>query len=215
VRAQLTRIYAKAGITSQTGLIALFMEELIDRPSRWARKAPMADIALMHHLLIALGIGLLIGAERSGAGPAPGLCRAAFLTIASLMGCASALTPWNWMSGVVLACITALALFSNWQRRASGDPGITTEIALIATTLLGALSVSAPALAGASAVLITIILAARDPLHRFVGQMVTADEVADVLLISGATLIVLPMLPDRPMGPFAALNPMPSGWWSS
>jgi uncharacterized membrane protein (DUF4010 family) len=75
------------------------------------------------------------------------------------MGCASALTPWNWMSGVILACITALALFSNWQRRASGDPGITTEIALITTTLLGALSVGAPALAGAGAVLITIILA--------------------------------------------------------
>jgi uncharacterized membrane protein (DUF4010 family) len=111
------------------------------------------------------------------------------------------------MSGVVLACITALALFSNWQRRTSCDPGITTEIALIATTLLGALSVSAPDLAGASAVLITIVLAAREPLHRFVGQMVTAEEVADVLLIAGATLIVLPMLPDRPMGPFAALNP--------
>jgi hypothetical protein len=29
----------------------------------------MADIALMHHLLIALGIGLLIGAERSGVKP--------------------------------------------------------------------------------------------------------------------------------------------------
>jgi uncharacterized membrane protein (DUF4010 family) len=123
------------------------------------------------------------------------------------MGCSSALTPWAWMSGIILACIAALTLFSNWQRRASGDPGITTEIALIATTLLGALSVSAPDLAGASAVLITIILAARDPLHRFVGQMVTSDEVADVLLISGATLIILPMLPDRPMGPFAALNP--------
>ncbi|MDK4805516.1 MAG: DUF4010 domain-containing protein [Novosphingobium aromaticivorans] len=159
-------------------------------------------------MLIALGIGLLIGAERErrkAQRPASAGLRS--FTIASLMGCASALTPWNWMSGVILACITALALFSNWQRRASGDPGITTEIALITTTLLGALSVSAPALAGAGAVLITIILAARDPLHRFVGQMVTADEVADVLLISGATLIVLPMLPDRPMGPFAALNP--------
>jgi len=168
----------------------------------------MADIALMHHLLIALGIGLLIGAERErrkAQRPASAGLRS--FTIASLMGCASALTPWNWMSGVILACITALALFSNWQRRASGDPGITTEISLITTTLLGALSVGAPALAGAGAVLITIILAARDPLHRFVGQMVTADEVADVLLISGATLIVLPMLPDRPMGPFAALNP--------
>lgn len=168
----------------------------------------MADIALMHHLLIALGIGLLIGAERErrkAQRPASAGLRS--FTIASLMGCASALTPWNWMSGVILACITALALFSNWQRRASGDPGITTEIALITTTLLGALSVGAPALAGAGAVLITIILAACDPLHRFVGQMVTADEVANVLLISGATLIVLPMLPDRPMGPFAALNP--------
>ncbi len=30
VRAQLARIYAKAGTASQTGLIALFMEELID-----------------------------------------------------------------------------------------------------------------------------------------------------------------------------------------
>ena len=33
VRAQLTRIYAKASTTSQTGLIALFMEELIDQAS--------------------------------------------------------------------------------------------------------------------------------------------------------------------------------------
>ncbi|WP_245652543.1 MgtC/SapB family protein [Novosphingobium capsulatum] len=168
----------------------------------------MADIALMHHLLIALGIGLLIGAERErrkAERPASAGLRS--FTIAGLVGCGSALTPWVWMSGVVLACITALALFSNWQRRTSCDPGITTEIALIATTLLGALSVSAPDLAGASAVLITIVLAAREPLHRFVGQMVTAEEVADVLLIAGATLIVLPMLPDRPMGPFAALNP--------
>jgi hypothetical protein len=168
----------------------------------------MADIGLLHHLLIALGIGLLIGAERERRkAQRPSSAGLRSFTIASVMGCASALTPWGWMVAVVLVCITALALFSNWQRRASADPGITTEIALIATPLLGALSVSAPDLAGAAAVLITIILAAREPLHRFVGQMVTADEVADVLLIAGATLIVLPMLPDRPMGPFAALNP--------
>lgn len=168
----------------------------------------MADIGLLHHLLIALGIGLLIGAERERRkAQRPSSAGLRSFTIASVMGCASALTPWGWLVAVVLVCITALALFSNWQRRASADPGITTEIALIATPLLGALSVSAPDLAGAAAVLITIILAAREPLHRFVGQMVTADEVADVLLIAGATLIVLPMLPDRPMGPFAALNP--------
>ena len=32
VRAQLTRVYAKAGVRSQSALIALFMEELVDAP---------------------------------------------------------------------------------------------------------------------------------------------------------------------------------------
>jgi uncharacterized membrane protein (DUF4010 family) len=78
---------------------------------------------------------------------------------------------------------------------------------LIATTLLGALAIVQPLAAGGSAVLIAIVLAARDPLHRFVGQTVTAGEVTDVLLIAEATPIILPMLPDRQMGPFGALNP--------
>ncbi|GAA0757781.1 DNA-binding CsgD family transcriptional regulator [Erythromicrobium ramosum] len=34
VRAQLTRVYAKAGVDSQSGLIALFLEELIALPDR-------------------------------------------------------------------------------------------------------------------------------------------------------------------------------------
>jgi hypothetical protein len=166
----------------------------------------MADIALMHHLLIALGIGLLIGAERErrkAERPASAGLRS--FTIASLLGCASALTPWNWMSGVVLACITALAcsaIGNAAPRRSRHHDGNRTD-----HHAARRLSVGAPDLAGASAVLITIILAAREPLHRFVGQMVTANEVADVLLISGATLIVLPMLPDRPMGPFRGAQP--------
>jgi uncharacterized membrane protein (DUF4010 family) len=60
--------------------------------------------------------------------------------------------------------------------------------------------------AAALAVLITTVLAARGPLHRFVDETVSAGEMADVLSV-GATLIVLPLLPDRPMGPFYALNP--------
>ncbi|MDE1918738.1 MAG: hypothetical protein KGJ57_22435 [Sphingomonadales bacterium] len=38
VRAQLTRIYAKAGTASHTGLIALFMDELIDPASTLAEQ---------------------------------------------------------------------------------------------------------------------------------------------------------------------------------
>ena len=32
IRAQLARVYAKAGVDTQTGLIALFLEELVDAP---------------------------------------------------------------------------------------------------------------------------------------------------------------------------------------
>lgn len=168
----------------------------------------MHDLDLIRHLLIALGIGLLIGTERERRkAQRPATAGVRSFTIASLTGCAGALSPWPWMTGLAVGAIALLAAFGLWQRRATGDPGITTEIALVGTTMLGALSVDNPELAGAAAVLITIVLALRDPLHRFVGEIVTADEVADVLLIAAATLVVLPLLPDRAMGPFGALNP--------
>jgi len=37
--------------------------------------------------------------------------------------------------------------------------------------------------------------------------VLTADEVRSGLLLAGATLVVLPLLPDQAMGPYQALNP--------
>ncbi|WP_248633967.1 MgtC/SapB family protein [Novosphingobium nitrogenifigens] len=168
----------------------------------------MPDTALFQHMLVALGIGLLIGAERERRkAQRPATAGLRTFTVAALLGAGAAAMPQMWMAGLAVACVTTLALVSAMRRRTSRDQGITTEIALIATTLLGALAIVQPLAAGALAVLIAIVLAARDPLHRFVGQTVTAGEVTDVLLIAGATLIILPMLPDRQMGPFGALNP--------
>jgi uncharacterized membrane protein (DUF4010 family) len=95
----------------------------------------------------------------------------------------------------------------NLRRSGSPDTGITTEIALVSTVFLGALSVSMPQVAAAIAVLVTIVLAARTPLHRFVDETVSASELIDVLLLAGATLVILPLLPDRQIGPFSAINP--------
>lgn len=44
VRAQLTRIYAKAGVSSQSALVALFLDELVD-PILAQRHAPKAPTA--------------------------------------------------------------------------------------------------------------------------------------------------------------------------
>ena len=64
-----------------------------------------------------------------------------------------------------------------------------------------------PALAGGLAVALSVLLAVRDPLHRFVRAVLTEDELNDALIFASATLIVLPLVPDRPMGPYGALNP--------
>ncbi|HWU01162.1 MAG TPA: MgtC/SapB family protein, partial [Novosphingobium sp.] len=173
----------------------------------------MPDNDLIQHLLIALGIGLLIGAERErrkierGKADRPANAGLRTFTIAALLGAGAAMAPQPWMSGLATACVTALALVSCWRRGVSADQGITTEMALIATTVLGAVSVSWPAPAAAMAVIIAIVLALRGPMHHFVGHIVSAGEMADVLLLAGATLVVLPLLPDRQMGPYLALNP--------
>jgi len=44
VRAQLTRVYAKAGVNSQSALIALFLDDLID-PAMLAASAETVDAA--------------------------------------------------------------------------------------------------------------------------------------------------------------------------
>ena len=92
-------------------------------------------------------------------------------------------------------------------QRASGDPGLTTELALVLTVLLGGLSIERPELAGGLAVVLAVLLAARSRLHRFVRTVLTEQELEDALIFAGASLVVLPLVPDRAMGPYGALNP--------
>jgi len=64
-----------------------------------------------------------------------------------------------------------------------------------------------PALAAGVAVVVAVLLAARSRLHRFVRSVLTEGELQDALIFAGATLVVLPLVPDRPSGPYGALNP--------
>jgi uncharacterized membrane protein (DUF4010 family) len=50
------------------------------------------------------------------------------------------------------------------------------------------------------------MLAARAPLHRFIGSVLTEREMMDGLIFAGATLVVLPVLPEQSFGPYQALN---------
>ena len=167
------------------------------------------DTPALLNLMEALGIGLLIGAERerrkgdAGSRAAAGIRTFA---IASMVGAVSVLAGGVPLLIAALVGTFALAGLAYWRSKID-EVGLTTEIALVMTVLLGGLSIRKPEIAAGIAVVVTILLAARAPLHRFVRSVVTDDELRDALLLAAATLVVLPVLPDRPMGPYATLNP--------
>jgi uncharacterized membrane protein (DUF4010 family) len=166
------------------------------------------DNTLWLNLAVALGVGLLIGAERErskGTGPDRSSAGIRTFTIASLLGAVS--TTYNfWLLVISIFCVMIFAAISYYNRRGK-DPGLTTEITLVFTVILGGLAMSAAALAAALAVAVAILLAAKEPIHGFVLGVVTKDELNDFLILAAATLIVLPLVPNEYIGPFEAINP--------
>jgi uncharacterized membrane protein (DUF4010 family) len=160
------------------------------------------------NFLVALGIGLLIGGERErrkGVGSSRSPAGIRTFTLASLAGAVSFIVGGGLILAVTTAGVVLLTALAYWRTH-NEDPGLTTEIALILMVLLGGLAMQQPALAAAVAVAVAILLAARAPMHHFVRAVLTEDEVKDALILASATLVVLPLLPDRPLGPYGALN---------
>jgi uncharacterized membrane protein (DUF4010 family) len=158
---------------------------------------------------VALGCGLLIGIERErrkgrGAGRAPAGVRT--FTLTSLAGAlAQSLgQPLLVAAGAVLV----LALIAvHYVRTRSSDPGITTELALFVTYLLGVASIGMSGTAAAGAVVVALLLFSRTRLHRFSTQVLTEQEVRDALILAGAALVVMPLIPERPIGLLGGLDP--------
>jgi uncharacterized membrane protein (DUF4010 family) len=108
------------------------------------------------------------------------------------------------------ALIGALATVAYWRNRAS-DPGVTTEVALLITYLLGAMAMVHPIVAAGGAVVVTTVLAGRDALHRFSVDTLSETELRDALVFAAAALILLPLLPNRSVPWMAGGNPR--GLW--
>lgn len=70
-----------------------------------------------------------------------------------------------------------------------------------------ALTISRPTLAAGLGVALAALLAAKSRLHHFVKTVMTGRELDDALILAAATLIVLPLITDRYLGPFEAINP--------
>jgi uncharacterized membrane protein (DUF4010 family) len=160
-------------------------------------------------LLVALGVGLLLGLERErrkGEGPDRAASGIRTFALTGLLGgvLAAIGNPLLVAAGAAIVATAALVAYARGDRT---DPGITTEIALVVTYALGVLALSDPGLAGAASVSATAVLAFRTRLHSLARDALSQQEVLDGLLLAVAAVVVLPILPDRLVGPFAAINP--------
>ncbi len=158
---------------------------------------------------IALAIGLLIGAERErrkGIGPTRSAMGIRTFTTVSLLGAVSLTLGGSTLLAVMAIAVAGLTAMA-FRLRHEQDPGLTTEVALLLTLLLGGLAMREPALASGLAVILTILLTVRSFLHRFVSTILSETELNDALILAAAALVLLPLAPDQYLGPFNALNP--------
>ncbi|MFM8376980.1 MAG: MgtC/SapB family protein, partial [Phenylobacterium sp.] len=160
-------------------------------------------------LLLALGIGLLVGVERErskGSGPSRGAAGLRTFGLIGLVGGAAGLFGQPLLVAVAGLFVAAAAVAS-YRRSRPDDPGLTTEVAMFATYLLGVMTADRPQAAVAAGVVMAVLLAARAPLQALVRDILTQREIMDGLAFAIAALVVLPLLPNRAVDPLGVLNP--------
>jgi uncharacterized membrane protein (DUF4010 family) len=175
---------------------------------------------LLERLGVALALGLLIGLERGWefrqlpeGGRVAGL--RTFGLISLLGGLAVQLGgPAHelFLAAALLGVAMLMALGYWRETRDQPDLSITTAVAALVAFALGALAgLGELTLAAATAVVVTFILGFKAELHSLVFNIERPELTATLRLLL-ISVVILPILPNRGMGPWASFNPYEI-WW--
>jgi uncharacterized membrane protein (DUF4010 family) len=166
-------------------------------------------------LAVALGLGLLVGLQRERVDSVIAGIRT--FSLISLLGAICAQLSKGYGGWILVIGFLATALLvtaANLVRMQTreAEPGQTTEFAALVVFGLGAwVMVGAMVVPVVLAGAVVVLLHFKEPLHELVGRIGEKDlrAIMQLVLIS---LVILPVLPDRDMGPYGVLNPYQI-WW--
>ena len=172
-----------------------------------------ATVPALERLLVAMLVGFLVGLDRERAEARKEHALFAGVRTFPLIALAGAI-PMLLEERIgpallvaTFVAIAAVALVSYVRTSAGGRIGATTEVAALATFLLGALAGAGElVVAGAAGVTLAVLLVGKPRLEAF-SNALTTEEIVAALELAVITVIVLPLLPDRGYGPWQALNP--------
>lgn len=179
-----------------------------------------AAFDLLLDLATALAIGLLIGAERSWSARPDETDKLSAgvrtFGLTGLLGGLGVLLAGHLGNGAWIALLLALALLVTTAYvlglRRDDDPGLTSEIALLLSFLLGSLALTdSRLLAAGGAVVVALLLRLKEPLHAALRRL-SAGELSGALKLLFISLVLLPALPDQGYGPWQVFNPYAT-WW--
>ena len=171
------------------------------------------DTELIQSLAVALGLGVVVGLERgfrTRGEDTRAIGARTFALTALLGGVVGALaqlyTPWLLGLGFIALGMLVAAAYVVWSR-SSGDPGATTEVALLLVFALGALCSAGHEVEAAGAAIVSaLVLGSKTRVYAFL-RRIDESELFAVLQLLLAAVVVLPLLPDRGVGPWEAVNP--------
>lgn len=173
------------------------------------------DYQTTAQLFFALAIGLIIGLERGwhsrDEGSEVRVAGIRSFALVGLLGGIAGLAGQHlgpWIAAAVFAGVAALSVAAYWRQTALvSDLGITTELALMAVFGLGVLVVYDYRVeAVATAAVIALLLRLKPFLHQSL-QRLNAAEVSATLELLVLAAVVIPLLPNRGVGPWEAINP--------
>ena len=172
------------------------------------------DIARLTSVGMGLALGLLVGLQRGWAlrDRAEGSRFAGIRTFA-LFGMGGAIAGVLYASArgpamalLVAACALVLLGYVRTARTRDAISGTSGVVALL-TLASGFLVGNGEELLGTAVAVVTVLLLSmREQLHRWVRHL-SEREMLSIARFAVIALVVLPLLPDRPFGPYHAWNP--------
>lgn len=168
------------------------------------------ELTPAYQVVIAVALGLLVGLQRERA--EKGIAGIRTFALIGLLGafCGLLAGPFGgWVVGAGLLGLAALAATAHLLRGRGGesDPGMTTEIAILAMFVIGVALTRDLVLEGVmAAAVLAVLLHWKAPLHAF-AERIGSDEFAALMRLVLIGLVVLPALPNEAFGPYEVLNP--------
>lgn len=163
--------------------------------------------------LVSLLLGLLLGLERQHAKRDQAFAGIRTFPLFALSGFFAGLAAQKGVPLALPAVLLAVGAFgvASYFRDRDSDAGITTEMAGILSALLGAMvALGEATAAAASAVVVLLLLTLKAPLHRMAGT-VSEEEILAIVKFGIIAVVLVPLLPDQPMGPYGAVVPRKLG----